>query len=136
MSMSELEELTLPASPDCILWLWTTNAFMHEAYHLLEAWGFEPKTILTWVKDRFGVGDWLRGQTEHCILAIKGKPLVQLRNETTVIHAPRRAHSQKPDEFFTFLETLCPYTPRLAMFFPTSRPGWECYGTGKLLKVA
>lgn len=128
MSTSELEALTIPAADDCILWLWTTNAFMHEAYHLLEAWGFEPKTILTWVKDRFGVGDWLRGQTEHCILAIKGKPIVQLTNQSTFLHAQKRGHSKKPDEFFTLVENLCPYTSRLAMFFPTSRTGWKRYG--------
>ena len=57
MSIKELKNLKIPANDDCILWLWTTNAFMHEAFHVLEAWGFQPKTILTWVKDRMGCGD-------------------------------------------------------------------------------
>jgi hypothetical protein len=34
-----------------------------DAFKVLEAWGCEHKTILTWVKDRIGTGDWLRGQT-------------------------------------------------------------------------
>ena len=50
---------------DTILWVWTTNLFMRHAYTVLDAWGFEERTILTWAKDRFGNGDWLRGQTEH-----------------------------------------------------------------------
>jgi hypothetical protein len=25
---------------------------MREAYEILDAWGFEPKTILTWAKDK------------------------------------------------------------------------------------
>jgi hypothetical protein len=37
---------------------------MREAFELLDAWGFEPKTILTWAKDKMGMGDWLRGKTE------------------------------------------------------------------------
>jgi hypothetical protein len=34
----------------------------------------ETPTILTWTKDRIGNGHWLRGQTEHCILAVRGNP--------------------------------------------------------------
>src|SRR5262245_5494801 len=45
------------AAPDCILWFWVTNYHMRHAYTVLDAWGFEEKTILTWVKNRFGTGD-------------------------------------------------------------------------------
>ena len=41
-----------------------------------------PRTILTWAKDRFGNGDWLRGQTEHAIMAVRGKPIVTLTNQS------------------------------------------------------
>ena len=60
---------------------------MRFAFEVLDAWGFELKTILTWVKDRMGTGDWLRGQTEHCILAIRGKPTVTLTDQTTLLQA-------------------------------------------------
>src|SRR5262245_60971158 len=59
-----------------ILWLWTTNYYLRHAYTVLDAWGYEAKTILTWAKDRFGNGDWLRSRTEHCLLAVRGKPVV------------------------------------------------------------
>jgi len=42
---------------------------------VLDAWGFEQKTILTWAKDKMGNGAWLRGQTEHCIMAVRETPL-------------------------------------------------------------
>jgi len=42
----------LPAADDSILWLWTTNAYLHEAFHLMEYWGFSYRTTLTWVKDK------------------------------------------------------------------------------------
>ena len=71
------------AADDCHLWLWTTNAFMRESYAIADAWGFTVKTILTWAKDRMGTGDWLRGQTEHCLMCIKGKPTITLTNQTT-----------------------------------------------------
>jgi N6-adenosine-specific RNA methylase IME4 len=116
------------AHDDCVLWLWTTNAHMRGAFDVLDAWGFEQKTILTWAKDRMGMGDWLRGQTEHCIMAVRGKPTVVLTNQTTLLHGPVREHSQKPDEFYALVETLCP-APRYAYLFSREeREGWDMHG--------
>jgi len=116
------------AHDDCILWLWTTNHHMRWAYTVLDAWGFVDKTILTWVKDRMGTGDWLRGQTEHCIMAVRGNPIVELTNQTTVIHGPLRENSRKPDEFYEFVEKLCP-APRYAYLFSRDgRPNWDMHG--------
>jgi len=115
------------AEDNCVLWLWTTNAFMREAYDCLDAWGFTPKTILTWVKDRMGTGDWLRGKTEHCLMAVRGKPTILLTNQTTALEAPLREHSRKPDEFFALVEALCPGT-RLEMFSRQQRDGWQSWG--------
>jgi N6-adenosine-specific RNA methylase IME4 len=129
--MTPAEIAALPvierADRDCVLWLWTTNAFMHDAYHCLAAWGFEPKTILTWAKDRMGTGDWLRGKTEHCLMAVRGKPTVVLTNQTTLLAAPLREHSRKPDEFFALVEALCPGT-KLEMFAREKRKGWQAWG--------
>jgi N6-adenosine-specific RNA methylase IME4 len=129
MSVGEICALPVAdlAEDDCILWLWTTNAFMRDAFTCLDAWGFAPKTILTWAKDRMGTGDWLRGQTEHCILAVLGKPLVLLTNQTTLLEAPMREHSRKPDEFFEMVETLCPGS-KLEMFAREARDGWAAWG--------
>jgi N6-adenosine-specific RNA methylase IME4 len=130
LSVEKIKALTLPAAKDCVVWLWTTNAFLHEAYHVLEVWQCQPKTVLTWVKDRMGVGDWLRGKTEHCILAIKGKPVITLKNQTTVLQGKRRGHSAKPEEFFALVESLCPAPQKLEMFAGGKpRPGWKSYGT-------
>jgi N6-adenosine-specific RNA methylase IME4 len=114
---------------DAIMWFWSTNYHMRYAYMVLDAWGFEPKTIATWVKDRFGYGDLLRNQTEQCILATRGKPVVELTNQTTVIYGPLRAHSQKPESFYELVESLCP-APRYAYLFARNfeRERWDCHG--------
>jgi N6-adenosine-specific RNA methylase IME4 len=134
MDVREVCLLPVPtlAHEDCVLWLWTTNAFMREAYECLAAWGFEGKTILTWVKERMGTGDWLRGQTEHCLLAVRGRPTVTLTNQTTALLAPAREHSRKPDEFYRLVESLCPGS-KLEMFAREGRDGWTSWGaeTGK-----
>ena len=116
------------AHDDCVLWLWTTNFNMREALGLVETWGFEHKTILTWIKDRFGYGDWLRTQTEHVLMATRGRPVVQLTNKSTALFAPMRAHSEKPDAFYALVERLCP-APRYAeLFSRRARPNWDGHG--------
>ena len=127
MALEELAALQLPAAQDCVLWLWTTHRFMRHAYSLLDAWGFEEKVIVTWVKDRFGVGRWLRSKSEFCIMAVKGSPKVDLTNQTTVIFAPMREHSRKPDEFYEMVESLC-IGRKLEYFSREPRPGWEQFG--------
>jgi N6-adenosine-specific RNA methylase IME4 len=116
------------AHNDCLLWLWTTNHHMREAFAVMDAWGFTQKTILTWVKNRFGTGDWLRGQTEHCLMGVRGRPTVVLTNQSTVINGPMRANSQKPDEFYEFIEGLCPAPKYAELFQRTARPNWDGHG--------
>lgn len=129
--MSTEEICALPverlAQDDCILWLWTTNAFMRDAYRCLDAWGFREKTILTWDKELIGLGDWLRNVTEHCILAVRGKPIVSLTNQTTIIREKRREHSRKPEAFYALVEALCPGS-KLEMFSRAPRDGWAAWG--------
>lgn len=118
----------LPAADDCILWLWVTNAHMRHAFTVLDAWGFAEKTILTWVKNKMGLGDWLRGKTEHCLLAVKGKPRVTLGKQTTFLEAPLREHSRKPGEFFAMVDQLCPSRNRAEYFQREPRDGWHGFG--------
>jgi N6-adenosine-specific RNA methylase IME4 len=130
MSVKEIKAIPVLefAAKDCILWLWTTNAFMRQALEVIDAWGFKEKTILTWVKDRMGTGDWLRGRTEHCLLTIRGKPVVNLTNQTTVMESLRHEHSRKPDEFYALVEALCPGS-KLEMFSRADeRNGWSLHG--------
>ena len=129
MSIEEICALPIRrlADDNCVLWLWTTNAFMREAFRCLDAWGFREKTILTWAKDRMGTGDWLRGQTEHAIMSVLGAPTVTLTNQTTLLNASMREHSRKPDEFYSLVDALCP-GPKLEMFAREKRDGWSAWG--------
>lgn len=144
MTLDAIKALELPANENCVLWLWITNRNILQLGEVLEAWGFEYKTLLTWVKDRIGTGYWLRGQTEHCALAIKGSvpwqvggtPTVldapmwfdsQKPDEFYILEAPMRADSQKPDEFYTLVDTLC-HGKKLDMFSREKRDGWDQWG--------
>jgi N6-adenosine-specific RNA methylase IME4 len=103
---------------------------MREAYAAIEGYGLAPKTILTWAKPRHtGLGDWLFGQTEHAIMAVRGRPVITLTNQTTLLHGPVRAHSVKPPAFYDLVESLCP-APRYADLFSRHRHNdkWDCHG--------
>jgi N6-adenosine-specific RNA methylase IME4 len=115
------------ADENSILWLWTTNTHLPVAFDVLTAWGFEYKTVLTWVKDRMGTGEWLRGQTEHCMLAARGKPIFLHGSHTTVLEALRREHSRKPEEFYSMVESTCPGS-KVDLFARERRPGWRQFG--------
>lgn len=129
MTVEEIEALDVPAlaADDCILWLWTTNAFMHEAHEIVALWGFEVKTILTWAKHKMGVGHWLRGKTEHALLCVSGSPKVNLTNQTTLLEGRAREHSRKPEEFYEMVESLC-IGKKIELFARTERDGWTAYG--------
>jgi N6-adenosine-specific RNA methylase IME4 len=131
MSMDELKKLKLPIKENCVLWLWTTNAFMKEAYELLKVWGFQDKTILTWNKEFLGAGWWLRNITEHCILAIKGEPRKSgvFKNEkwTTLISEKRTEHSAKPEIFYKMVDEICAGR-KLDYFARKKREGWDVFG--------
>ena len=130
MTIDEIKALPVAshAHDNSVLWLWTTNAHLREAFAVAEAWGFKFKTMLTWGKNKMGLGDWLRGQTEHCLLCVRGKPTIQLTNQTTLLLADAGKHSAKPDTFYTMVEALCPGS-RLEMFQRTPKKGWVAHGS-------
>jgi len=115
------------ADENAILWLWTTNAHLRVAFDVVAAWGFEYRTMLTWVKDRMGTGEWLRGQTEHCMLAVRGEPVFLHGSHATVLEAARREHSRKPEEFYSLVESTSP-GGRVELFSRQERAGWSAFG--------
>ena len=72
-------------------------------------------------------GDWLRGQTEHCLLCVRGKPTIKLTNQTTALLANAGRHSAKPNEVYEMVEELCPGS-KVELFQRTPRKGWHGHG--------
>jgi N6-adenosine-specific RNA methylase IME4 len=117
---------------DAIVFFWTTNFHMPHAFSLLAPLGFPVhSTIGTWVKQRQGRGQVLRDKTEHCIVAKRGKPLINLTHQTTAWEgwSQPRENSMKPPEFYRMVETLCP-AKRYSDIFSFGPRGalWDCYG--------
>ena len=142
-TMTEAELCALPvasmATKDAHLYLWTTNAFMVEAHSIARAWGFKPKTILTWVKTHHDdparvsmkTGYYFRGATEHALFCVRGSlPLAVDEGVPTAFLWPRVAqHSAKPDAFGDLVERCSP-GPYLELFCRRPRLGWDSWGKG------
>lgn len=125
------------AAPDCLLAMWWVPPMPLEAIAVVMTWGFELKTMkgFTWHKltkngkDNFGMGNYTRiGASEDCLFAIRGKPKRISKSVRHMIHAPIRAHSQKPDEARDRLVQLLGDVPRIELFARTRTPGWEVWG--------
>lgn len=130
MSFEEVRSLPVAefADIDCHLYLWITNRSLPKGFALLEAWGFRYITTLTWCKPSIGMGNYFRGATEHVLFGVRGSQPLLRKDVGTWFAAPRgRAHSAKPSEFFSLIETCSP-APRLEMFARSRRHGWTAWG--------
>lgn len=123
MTLDDIKNLNVAklAKDDCVLFFWTTPAFMEKSFPIIKAWGFEFKTIgFTWVKSNkknekpfIGLGYWTRQNPEFCILATKGKPkrvsakVEAFIHEPETLYTPLEGHSKKPENFRNRIEELC-----------------------------
>jgi N6-adenosine-specific RNA methylase IME4 len=127
MSIEQIKGIKLPAKDNCVLWLWTTNKHIFDCRDILNEWGFEIKSVLTWDKEHIAMGRWLRSQTEHCVLAVRGKPYYQNTKHSTVIREQRTEHSTKPELFYKLVDKYC-VGRKLDYFARKKREGWDVFG--------
>jgi N6-adenosine-specific RNA methylase IME4 len=129
-NLDKLKKIKVPAEKNAVMFMWATNPKLNEALELLKAWGFEYKTNMVWVKDKFGTGWWVRGQHEILLLGTKGKvktPSHHLR-PSSVINAARVGHSKKPGEIYRIIEKMFPDMKYLEMFARSERENWISWG--------
>lgn len=101
MSHDELMALDVGqwALDDCAMYLWVTNNFMTRGVELMAKWGFQHKTVLTWVKPRIGLGSYFRNSTEHVLFGVRGDAKTRRDDIPTHFEAPTTDHSAKPDSY-------------------------------------
>jgi len=134
MSMDGLARLDLASltGEDAILFLWVTSPFLPEGLRLCQAWGFEYKTTFVWIKDKstYGkLGFYNYGQHEFLFVATRGSCLPQSGTlEPSVLFAPKRGHSEKPEAVYELIERMYP-GPYIELFARKTRSNWAAWGT-------
>jgi N6-adenosine-specific RNA methylase IME4 len=118
------------ATPDAVLFMWTTAPHLRQAFEVLAAWDFVYCTHFAWVKDRPALGYWIRNQHELLLIAKRGDPPAPKGGDrpSSVINAPRREHSRKPNETYDLIEAMYPELPKIELFARGQRPGWSAWG--------
>lgn len=142
-SLEELKKLEVPAAEDSVIFMWAPGPKLREALELLNAWGFDYKTDMVWVKGtvqdgfelpeqpQIGMGYYARKAHELLLIATRGNGL-ELPDEQVrpadVIVAPRGKHSVKPEEVYDIIERLFPVYRKLELFARGKREGWTVWG--------
>jgi N6-adenosine-specific RNA methylase IME4 len=134
MTLSEITALPVAslAEPDSVLYLWATPPKLHECLLVMQAWGFEYRTNMVWVKDQWGMGYWCRQQHELLLIGKRGNitPPDVCKSLSSVIEAPRLDHSSKPEDVLNIIDKSWPGIRKLELF---ARPGpirheWSVWG--------
>jgi N6-adenosine-specific RNA methylase IME4 len=132
MSLEEICALPVAelATPNAMLFLWSPTPILEQAFSVIRAWGFEYRTAFVWIKQPTGTGLYLRQRHEHLLVARRGEfpTPVPANRPDSVIEAPRRGHSVKPDQAHELIERMYPDLPRIELFARQARPGWSRWG--------
>lgn len=143
MSIEELCDLDVVrdhAADEAHLYLWSTAGHLPEAFRVMEAWGFEYKTYLVWVKEQMGMGNYFRVSTELVLFGVRGGLRTRRRDVRNHFEYPRAKHSSKPSQFHDLVES-CSTGPYMELFSRCSadqmlhgcqcskcRLGWNVWG--------
>jgi len=138
----------LPVKEFCndpaLLFLWTTSPCLQEAMRVINAWGFEYKTIaFIWVKkqgetgleNKLGLGHYTRPNGEIILLGTRGQgsKLIADHSVQQVHNFAIQDHSRKPDEFAYLIDKLVGYErPKIELFARDAylhlRDNWDYWG--------
>jgi N6-adenosine-specific RNA methylase IME4 len=127
-SMDALFQLSVRTlcTSDAHLWLWVNNTSLAAGLAVMETWGFSYGSCLTWIKPWYGLGRYLRNQTEHLLFGIRGNAPVLFRGQGTWFYAPVEEYSRKPEEQYAIIERCSPgrtWNCLPAGAVPTGMPG-------------
>lgn len=138
MSIDDIRALPVSelSGDNCVLFLWITFPMLKEALSVIEAWGFQYKTVaFVWIKLNkkvaslfWGMGFWTRANAEFCILATKGRPKRISAKVHQVIVSAVEEHSKKPDETRRRIIQLMGDLPRIELFARKKTAGWDVWG--------
>ena len=141
MEKSELLDLPVAewAEDQSFLWLWATNSkdrktkepILKTAFDLMEKWGFNFYTMVTWNK-RTGPCPFGPYQivTEHVLFGYKGKATFDrttLGKMQTLFTESPTVHSAKPDSFYQQIHELFE-GDKLDVFARQKRNGFDGWG--------
>jgi N6-adenosine-specific RNA methylase IME4 len=148
MSLDDIKKLPIGSISESrsVLCMWAIDTMIPEALELMDAWGFQYKTVVFyWIKENkkspgffMGNGYYTRANPETCLLGTRKKnrdlgirgggiPRVDKGVRRLIVSKIGR-HSEKPEEAALRLERLFGDVSRVELFARRRRPGWDVFG--------
>jgi len=129
MSEQEICALELPCADNCHVWVWATQKYLPVAFRCLDAWALKYVCTFVWHKpggvQPYGLPQY---NAEFALYARRGAPkFIDTKAFSTAFSAPRRAHSEKPEEFYRVLRRVTS-GKRLDMFNRRKIDGFKGWG--------
>jgi len=120
------------AHENSVLFMWATSPKLYECMKVLDAWGFQYRTDMVWVKDKIGMGYHARERHEALLIAKRGElppPPPEARPDS-VQEQPRLEHSAKPEVFYDIIDRMYPEIRKIELFSraPAARVLWTVWG--------
>lgn len=129
MKLEDIKNMPIAdlAAKNAHLYLWVPNGLLQDGLDVMKAWGFEFKTIFTWIKPKLGLGVYLRNASETVLFGTRGKLPIQFKAQPNWGFFPVQDHSHKPEEQYAIMERCSP-GPYLELFARRRQPGWDAWG--------
>ena len=132
MALDEIEALPVgDLAGDSRLFLWTTNRYLHDAFHVMSEWGFQYRQTLVWHKrDANLPASVAPNDLEYVLVGTVGHPARCGTATSALLSTTRKGgHSAKPDAFMDLVEQVSP-GPYVELFCRRPRFGWDSWGKG------
>ena len=134
-SMKFNDILSLPIASicddNCLLFIWTTSAFLYGAIQCGNAWGFTFSSVgFVWNKERVNPGNHTMTSCEFVLIMKHGKiPQPRgARNIKQYLSALRSTHSTKPIEIRNRITKMFPTQQKIELFARQKTIGWDSWG--------
>lgn len=142
MASKEIKNLPISqiVADDAIIFIWTTDYHLKRCIEVMEAWGFEYKTVgFAWQKLNkkgdpvcFTGAYTMKSGIELCLLGTRGKnarkKLLKAHNVRALVQSPRLEHSRKPKEVIQRIDELLSSDKKIELFARETNEGWDCWG--------
>lgn len=130
MKLEDIKNLKVQnlTEENCVLFLWTIQKYLKNAFDVMQEWGFKYQRTITWDKKNGMCLFGFHHRTEFLLFGYKGKLPMYPKRKTfpTLVEAKSKYHSNKPHIFREYIQKFG--DKKIELFARQKVEGWDCWG--------